>query len=112
MSDNHGWAQLLILTSTLDLKQISVLGSQWDCVHSDRLLNKDLEKSQMAGLGRRSSGFSGGGGHHQGGQESMAVLWWGQDLTVGYATDLTLLGAVAGVTLVLTLWGRKSCSGR
>ena len=42
----------------------------------------------------------------------MAVLWWCQDLTVGYATDLTLLVAVAGVTLVLTLWGRKSCSGR
>lgn len=63
-------------TSTLELKQISVLGGQWDCVHSDRLLNKDLEISQMAGLGRRSSGFSGGGGHLQAGQESMAVLWW------------------------------------
>ena len=45
-------------TSTLELKQISVLGGQWDCVHSDRLLNKGLEISQMAGLGRRSSGFS------------------------------------------------------
>lgn len=35
----------------------------------------------------------------------MAVLRWGQDLP-------DTVGAVAGVTLVLTLWGRKSCSGR
>lgn len=35
----------------------------------------------------------------------MAVLRWGQGLP-------DTVGAVAGVTLVLTLWGRKSCSGR
>lgn len=71
--------------STSDLKQISVLGGQWDLVHSDSLLNTDLEISQ-----RRSSRLPGGGGHDQGGQGSAALLWWGHDLTVGYATDRTL----------------------
>ena len=70
-----------ISTSTLDLKQISV--------RSDSLLNKDLEISQMAQL-RRSSRLPGGGGHDQGRQGSTALLCWGHDLTVEYATDLTL----------------------
>ena len=78
-----------ISTSTSDLKQISVLGGQWDLVHRDSLLNTDLEISQMAQL-RRTSRLPGGGGHDQGGQGSVALLWWGHNLTVGYATDRTL----------------------
>lgn len=78
-------------------------------IQSDSLLNKDSGISQMAQLGRRSSRFPGDGGHDQRGQGNMALLWWAR--TSQWGTPDTS-GAVAGVTLVLTLRGRKSCFGR
>jgi len=80
-------------------------------VCSDRLLNKDLEISQRAGLGRRSSSFLDEMDMIR--EDRKVWLFCGGARTcsgVCYTPDT--VGAVAGVTLVLTLWGRKSCSGR
>lgn len=78
ISDNLGWAQLFVLQLaalhspvTLDLKQISVLGGQQDCVCTVTACStKILEISQMARLGRRNSRFAGGGGSDQEGQKA------------------------------------------
>lgn len=63
----------------------------------------------MAQLRRRNSRFLGGGGHDQGGWGSVVRGGPGPDHGICYIPDIS--GAVAGVTLVLTSWGRKCCLG-